>query len=257
MLIIDDRSDVWDGCKNLIPVQPFVFFEGNEQGFDVATASTSFLQTTDDDQLPRVLDVLQSVHKQFFASDPDTRDVKGILSEMKGRVFHGLRFVFSGCFPVGGDVRPSQQAIWREAELWGAQCSESIGASTTHLIAARGDTEKVEQAQQMSRIHIVHPAWMYASTVNWMRLPETLYAVQSPGTFIPALDADQLAEIDKELEEISGGSSSSFASPEADSSDAPSLKKRRTFTDGTNSSQVSDGDSALIRELLSEEDLVL
>ena len=45
VLIIDDRSDVWDGCKNLIPVQPFVFFEGNEQGSDVATTSTSFVQT--------------------------------------------------------------------------------------------------------------------------------------------------------------------------------------------------------------------
>ena len=179
VLIIDDRSDVWDGCKNLIPVQPFVFFEGSEQGYDVATTSTSFLKNIDDDQLPKVLNVLQNVHKQFFASDPETRDVKRILSGMKGHLFHGLQFVFSGCFPIGGgELRPSQQAIWREAELWGANCSESLSASTTHLITTRSDTEKVEQAQQKGKIHIVHPSWMYASMVNWTRLPETLYAVQ-------------------------------------------------------------------------------
>lgn len=124
VLIIDDRSDVWDGCKNLIPVQPFVFFEGNEQGYDVATTSTSFLKNIDDDQLPKVLNVLQNVHKQFFALDPEIRDVKKILSGMKEHLFHGLQFVFSGCFPIGGgELRSSQQTIWKEAELWGANCS--------------------------------------------------------------------------------------------------------------------------------------
>lgn len=257
VLIIDDRSDVWDGCKNLVPVQPFVFFGGNEQGSDVATTNVSFLESIDDDdQLPKVLNVLQNVHKQFFASDPSTGDVKGILSGMKGRLFHGLHFVFSGCFPIGGDLRPSQQAIWREAELWGAKCSESLSTSTTHLITTRGDTEKVEQAQQRGSIHIVHPSWMYASMVNWTRLPEALYAVQLPVARLSTLNADQLAEIDRELEEISG--SSSFAVSEVDSSDPPSLKKRRTMSgSGSNSSQASEADSALMKELLSgEEDFV-
>lgn len=83
-----------------------------------------------------------------------------------------------------------------------------------------------------------------------------LYAIQLLAVPIPALDADQLAEIDKELEEISDDSS--FEVSEVDSSDPPSLKKRRTASgSGTNSSQASEADSALIRELLSEEDFVL
>lgn len=248
VVIIDDRSDVWTGCLNLLPVRPYVFFQGdvlNEQ-HDVVV-SGSITANDLDDQLPKTLDILRQVHARFFELPLDQADVKHILSAMKGQVFHGLHFVFSSCYPV--NAKPRLQPVWRDAELWGAQCHDRITEAVTHLITARDDTDKVEEAIRRG-ILTVSPQWLYASMAEWMRLPEALFEVRPPAiTF--TLNPDDLAEIDRELEELSSSSSSIASSDKEDAAEDVALKRARLSFDDSSQSQLSDCDS-LVRELESD-----
>lgn len=245
VVIIDDRSDVWTGCLNLLPVRPYVFFQGDvlDEQHDVIVRG-SITANDLDDQLPKTLAILRQVHARFFELALDQADIKHILSTMKGRVFHGLHFAFSSCYPV--NAKPRLQPIWRDAELWGAQCHDRITEAVTHLITARDDTDKVEEAIRRG-IPVVSPQWLYASMAEWMRLPEALFEVRPPAAI--TLNPDDLAEIDRELEELSSSSSTTASSSgQEDAVEEVAPKRLRLSFDDSSQSQLSDCDS-LVREL--------
>ena len=135
VVVIDDRSDVWPNCPNLLQVPAYKFFVGtgdihNPAGMKANQLSSEALDSqagvqqhitatvinTDDKELVNVQKVnvccqfcvvsdsffktLERIHSEFYAqykATPDMLpDVKIILPSLKQTIFGGLRFVFSG-----------------------------------------------------------------------------------------------------------------------------------------------------------------
>ncbi|KAJ2847913.1 CTD phosphatase Fcp1, partial [Coemansia brasiliensis] len=104
----------------------------------------------------------------------------------KQRVLEGVTLVFSGVFPIDPGAPPPQQTeLWWRAQSFGARCELEITDQTTHVVAGRIGTEKVNAArrrhrestspEQASLPIIVKPKWLQDSLYEWKRMDETLY----------------------------------------------------------------------------------
>lgn len=69
--------------------------------------------------------------------------------------------------------------IWQLAEQFGATCTQDLSRRTTHVIAARKGTLKVNNAQRRRDISIVSLSWLLTSVNLWRRQPESAYALDS------------------------------------------------------------------------------
>lgn len=65
--------------------------------------------------------------------------------------------------------------MWQLAEQFGATCSEDLTRRTTHVIAARKGTSKVNSAQRRRDVSIVTLSWLLTSVNLWRRQPESAY----------------------------------------------------------------------------------
>lgn len=127
VVVIDDRSDVWPNCPNLVQVPAYTFFVGtgdihNPAGMKANQLSAEALDSqagvqqhttatvinTDDCELVNVQKTLVKIHSQFFEQYDRNKeplpDVKVILPGMKHQVFSGLKFVFSGLISYHNDA---------------------------------------------------------------------------------------------------------------------------------------------------------
>ena len=155
-----------------------------------------------DHELFQLEESLQSVHAEFFSlyekeqsasaggrlgelrgapkrkapsdtSDLDlVPDIKRVLPAVKARVLAKLVIVFSGVVPLGMDVGSTDIGIL--ARSFGAQIDDKITRLTTHLIAAKNRTSKVDAAKK-SRILIVTPQWLMDSMACWVKKDEKQY----------------------------------------------------------------------------------
>ncbi len=128
VVVIDDRSDVWPDCPNLVQVPAYTFFVGtgdihNPAGMKASQLSSDALDSqagvqqqitatvinTNDKELVYVQATLERIHFQFYSqykTTPDTLpDVKVILPQMKQSIFEGLHFVFSGLLSHQSDAQ--------------------------------------------------------------------------------------------------------------------------------------------------------
>ena len=148
-----------------------------------------------DNELQVLTGILKQVHSLFYLRFQQLEtpinlqnrkihdiDAKHILGRIKGQVFRGFHFVFSGIIPVS--QKPEKSEIWKFATTFGAQCSLDISDNTTHLIASRWGTDKVRQAAKLQnssdkKLWIVKPAWLYDSVHTWNRKSEMHYLLQN------------------------------------------------------------------------------
>lgn len=116
------------------------------------------------------LQILESIHTQFFNkfAHSGTADVKMIVDERRRAVLSGASLVFSGLIPLG--IPAHNFELWRLAVAFGANCSQSITAETTHVISIRNDTDKVLQAVERG-IRVVKPDWLISCFKKWSLLP--------------------------------------------------------------------------------------
>jgi RNA polymerase II subunit A-like phosphatase len=116
---------------------------------------------------------------------------------MKSEVLQGCNIVFSGVIPL--DKAPEtcvfyylisacclslfyiRSEVWQLAEQFGATCSHDLSRRTTHVIAARKGTSKVNSAQRRREISIVSLSWLLTSVNLWRRQPESAYTLD-PGS---------------------------------------------------------------------------
>lgn len=104
--------------------------------------------------LKTTLDRLLEVHQRVLAAvaAPPTQlpsgevvyanwDVRHVLGEMRQKVLRGLSVVFSRIIPLG--ARPDGHPLWQMAEAFGARCSTTLDATTTHVVATTVATDKV------------------------------------------------------------------------------------------------------------------
>ncbi|KAL9934006.1 hypothetical protein V8E36_007088 [Tilletia maclaganii] len=174
-----------------------------QQAQDETSASASAVQPAraavlkeDDRELDRLRGILEEIHSRWYniwgkaeqdmmaQGRPSTDalsqmpDVAAVIVEMKARVLRGCHIVFSGVVPLGQQLETSEP--WRMATEFGARCHRDLTSSVTHLVAARGGTAKVYQAQRQKhpRIWIVRPKWLSVCCERWSRAAEEEWGLE-------------------------------------------------------------------------------
>ena len=87
----------------------------------------------------------------------------------------GVHMVFSGVVPTQIPLERSKPFLL--ARSLGATVSSKVDIHTTHLVAARLGTAKVNDARKQGGISIVTPDWLWACSERWERVSEKLYTL--------------------------------------------------------------------------------
>lgn len=153
-----------------------------------------------DVELHRVQKILETIHQKWYyrwetaeraaaegaQSDslqtlqPVKPTVMDIISELKKEVLRNCELVFSSLIPLGGELEDSDY-FWMAIE-YGATCYKDLKKETTHLVAAKSGTAKVNTAQRQSSVNVVWPTWLHDSIARWAKQPEAPYRLP-PATF--------------------------------------------------------------------------
>ena len=144
-----------------------------------------------DDYLLYLEDILKRIHTAYYelhdqmsakGERNEVPDMKSIIPYVKKKVLKGTNILFSGVIPVSQPTENSR--VYHDAKSLGANVhSELITSSsdgkepTTHLIAARLGTAKVNAALKHKNIAIVNPQWLSTCAERWERVDEKLYAL--------------------------------------------------------------------------------
>lgn len=136
-----------------------------------------------DDYLYHLEDILNRIHLAFFetkAADVEKRDLKTLIPTLKKEVLKGVRIVFSGVVPTNCPLHRSR--AYQTAASLGAEVQTEIettnGAKrTTHVIAARPATLKVNIARKTPDLYLLSPDWLWACAERWDHVEEQLFPI--------------------------------------------------------------------------------
>mmetsp|Transcript_18592 Transcript_18592/g.39057 ORF Transcript_18592/g.39057 Transcript_18592/m.39057 type:complete len:609 (-) Transcript_18592:372-2198(-) len=147
----------------------------------------------DKDHLRRLAEILEECHGKFYmevdrigdfslktdqSSFSVPADVKKIMSCMRRQVLENCVISFSGVFPKNG--RPEACQLWKTASSLGANLSDGISETLTHLVVdeIRGkDTEKTAAVKHREDVFIVSPRWIENCAETLCRENETDYLI--------------------------------------------------------------------------------
>ncbi|KAH8119974.1 hypothetical protein DFH11DRAFT_1500359 [Phellopilus nigrolimitatus] len=165
------------------------------------------LLKNDDAELVRVGQLLDEVHRRFFAAYdnrlPENNtgkrrksvaqrevpyDVKFIIPSIRKETFKDLHILFSGMIPTNMRVDHETTEIWRMARAFGATCHKDLSKEVTHVVASKRGTQKVEKARTMNGIFIVWLQWFSDSVARWKRQDERRYLLDDTHVVSPHVD---------------------------------------------------------------------
>ncbi|ODM90724.1 RNA polymerase II subunit A C-terminal domain phosphatase [Orchesella cincta] len=146
-----------------------------------------------DDYLLYLEHILKSIHNAFYSLYDDMSkrketgvpDVKIAIPYVRKKVMKNISIVFSGVVPTHVPLKSSK--AYQIAINLGAQVSDKIipqnkpGSSasmetpTTHVVAARMGTAKVNEARRYKGMHIVTPEWLWTCAERWEHVEEKLF----------------------------------------------------------------------------------
>jgi len=134
-----------------------------------------------DDYLFYLEDILRTVHKAYYdlhdqmTSGEATKspDLKTVIPYVKRKVLQGVNIVFSGVVPTQVPLERSKPFLL--AKSMGATVGSGVTNKTTHLVAARLGTAKINDAKKQGRSVIVTPDWLWACAERWERVDERLF----------------------------------------------------------------------------------
>jgi len=135
-----------------------------------------------DDYLMYLEDILRTIHRAYYDLDDQMKasskpnnvpDLKTVVPYVKRKVLQGVNVVFSGVVPTQIPLERSRPYL--VARSLGATVSDRVDISTTHLVAARLGTVKVNDARRQKGVTIVTPDWLWACAERWERSDERLF----------------------------------------------------------------------------------
>ncbi|KAI8382261.1 HAD-like domain-containing protein [Blakeslea trispora] len=202
VVVLDDRSDIWNSASNLVRIKPYEFFTHHSITQTVAEKNDDPDLQTDNELM-----VVLKVHHTFYSIPSEQADVTRIIPNMKKKVLANVKITFSDKILSTQHKDPTLSWIWQMAISFGATCSTDLTGKTTHLIAINNSKNKVKAAREYGHnIHIVTPAWLLDSTARWQVQPEENYAVTDCSEPTPLDSESVTSEMptpqEKELENI-------------------------------------------------------
>lgn len=149
----------------------------------------------EDDYLYHLEEVLTRIHTAFYdlydqtknkVSDSKLPNLKDIIPYVKRKVLKGCSIVFSGVVPL--NMQPERSRAYLVARAMGANIQTSIVArngdkkseGTTHLVAAKPGTAKVNAAYKVKGVKIVNVNWLWSCAERWERVEEKLFPLEEP-----------------------------------------------------------------------------
>lgn len=168
----------------------------NENGDDLLVVEDG------DDYLMYLSDILITVHKAFYEMydkmkqdaegivlPQEIPDLKRVIPYVRKKVLKGVRIVFSGVIPTNLPLEKSR--IFHVAKSLGAEIQTQLvprkkdnkAIATSHVVAARLGTVKVNEAKRCRGIHIVTPEWLWCCAERWERVNEMLFPLTKETTF--------------------------------------------------------------------------
>ncbi|XP_075677102.1 RNA polymerase II subunit A C-terminal domain phosphatase Fcp1 [Dermatophagoides pteronyssinus] len=144
-----------------------------------------------DDYLLYLKSILIKIHQKFYEEYDEKMkyrcegeeilipNLKKIIPSVRRTVLHSVNIVFSGV--IATNMTPSSNRYYRLAESLGAIVTNDIivngSPKTTHLIAAKWGTVKVNKCLRYKHIKIVKPDWLIACADRWEKVDEELFAL--------------------------------------------------------------------------------
>ncbi|KAJ8717992.1 hypothetical protein PYW07_005922 [Mythimna separata] len=174
--------------------------EADQEGDEriAAEAEPRWVETSDgqievedpDDYLIYLEDILKRIHKHFYDNydkmgKNQIPDLKSIIPEVKCEVLAGTSLVFSGLVPTHQRLETSR--AYQVARSLGAEVTQDYSDKTTHLVAVRAGTAKVNASRKIgsdgksNKLHVVTPDWLWTCAERWERVDERLYPLQRGG----------------------------------------------------------------------------
>lgn len=128
-----------------------------------------------DDYLMYLEEILKTVHKAFYdlydELNGDVPDLKSVIPYVRRKVLAGTSLVFSGLVPTHTPLEKSRAYL--VARSMGAQVTQDLTPETTHLVAVRPGTAKVNAARRVARnVIIVTPDWLWCCGERWEKVDE-------------------------------------------------------------------------------------
>lgn len=138
-----------------------------------------------DDYLLHLEDILKRIHKAFYdefdkMESGEVPDLKKVIPNVRGRVLKGTKLVFSGLVPT--HIKLEQSKAYQVAKSLGAEVTQDLQENTTHLVAVRPGTAKVNAGRRRKSIKIVTPDWLWACAEWWEHVDEKLFVLSSKGS---------------------------------------------------------------------------
>ena len=149
--------------------------------------------------LLQLADILERVHTIFYKQYDNTAtsekeyvipDLKQIIPELRHSILRNCRILFTGVIPT--NAPPRKNAEWRTARAFGAtihtelvpgldSCNEDdTSSATTHVIAGKPGTTKLQEASRLPGVKIVNTNWLWACAEQWKKVDEAEYMFNVP-----------------------------------------------------------------------------
>lgn len=131
------------------------------------------------------------IHQTFYKRREEKKkaDVRRLLSKERRSVLEGCRFVFSGLFPSGMNMKATE--IYKKSVEFGAECRRNISPGNveniTHVVTTTPTTSKCLIAFQYG-VPVVHPNFVYNSCIHYFRCQETDFQFPKPDKIKVRLD---------------------------------------------------------------------
>ena len=150
-----------------------------------------------DDYLLHLEDILIKIHDEFY-NEYDQKmkykteseqiklpDLKELIPLVKKKVLTGVNAVFSSVIPT--NIEPKDNKLVKIARTFGATVTQDVitegSPRTTHLVAGRWGTAKVNKCIKAKNIWIVNPNWLYTCAERWEKVDEMLFQLDKNDDF--------------------------------------------------------------------------
>ncbi|XP_018566284.2 RNA polymerase II subunit A C-terminal domain phosphatase [Anoplophora glabripennis] len=138
-----------------------------------------------DDYLVYLEDILKMIHKEFYdqydkMESGEIPDLKKVIPLVRSNVLKGCKLVFSGLVPT--HIKLEQSKAYQVARSIGAIVTQDLEDDTTHLVAVRPGTAKVNAGRRKKNLRIVTPDWLWSCAERWEHVDERIFPLSSKGS---------------------------------------------------------------------------
>lgn len=138
-----------------------------------------------DDYLLYLEDILKRIHRTFYErydrmESGAVPDLKKVIPEVRSQVLKGTKLVFSGLVPT--HIKLEQSKAYQVARSLGAEVTQDLEDDTTHLVAVRPGTAKVNAGRRKKNLKIVTPDWLWSCAECWEHVEERIFPLNSKGS---------------------------------------------------------------------------